>query len=314
MKPILPALLASTLAVLSSHAAESLSARKEGNQMVVRAGDREILRYQAEPGELPRKDIKEIFRRGGYIQALRSPSGKLVNDDFPPNHIHHHGIWSPWTKTEFEGRQPDFWNMGDGKGRVDFVSIGETWAKDGKVGFQAEHRFVDMTAKPEKVALLENWNLSVASDGKRNIIDLTITQNCAAGSPLKLPEYHYGGLGFRGNRAWDGAANCKFLTASGITDRNKVNTAREPWCWMGGKVDGETCGVTFLCHPSNFRAPQPIRVHHAEPFFCYAPQQGGAMEIVPGKPYIARYRIIVSDGEADPSASKKWAEEYAAEK
>jgi hypothetical protein len=314
MKPILPALLASTLAVLSSHAAESLSARKEGNQMVVRAGDREILRYQAEPGELPRKDIKEIFRRGGYIQALRSPSGKLVNDDFPPNHIHHHGIWSPWTKTEFEGRQPDFWNMGDGKGRVDFVSIGETWAKDGKVGFQAEHRFVDMTAKPEKVALLENWNLSVASDGKRNIIDLTITQNCAAGSPLKLPEYHYGGLGFRGNRAWDGAANCKFLTASGITDRNKVNTAREPWCWMGGKVDGETCGVTFLCHPSNFRAPQPIRVHPAEPFFCYAPQQGGAMEIVPGKPYIARYRIIVSDGEADPSASKKWAEEYAAEK
>ncbi|MCW1914427.1 PmoA family protein [Luteolibacter sp. GHJ8] len=311
MKPLLPLLLA-TVAICNAHAAEGLTATKEGSQMIIRSGKREILRYQAEAGELPRKDIKEVFRRGGYIESLFSPAGKRVNDDFPPNHIHHHGIWSPWTKTEFEGRQPDFWNMGDGKGRVDFVSLGDTWAKDGKVGFQAKHRFVDMTAKPEKAALLETWDLSAESDGKRNIIDLVITQTCATDSPLKLPEYHYGGLGFRGNRAWDGAANCKFLTASGITDRLKVNGAREPWCWVGGTVDGSTCGLTILCHPSNFRAPQPIRVHPTEPFFCYAPQQGGAMEIEPGKPYIARYRIIVTDGEADPAAAAKWAEDYAA--
>lgn len=282
--------------------------------MVVRSGKSEILRYQAEPGELPRKDIKEVFKRGGYVQSLFTPAGKLVIDDFPPNHIHHHGVWSPWTKTEFEGRDPDFWNMGDGKGRVEFVSLGETWAKDGKVGFQTKHRFVDMTAKPEKVALLETWDVGIASEEKRNIIDLTITQTCATDSPLKLPEYHYGGLGFRGNRAWNGADNCKFLTASGITDRNKVNTSKEPWCWVGGKVDGQTCGVTILCHPSNFRAPQPVRAHPTEPFFCYAPQQGGAFEIVPGKPYVARYRLIVTDGEPDAAAAKKWAEEYAAVK
>ncbi len=314
MKPVLSSVFAGALTLLGAGAAEPVTAAKVGSQMVVRSGDREILRYQAEPGDFPRKDIKEIFRRGGYIQSIHSPSGKLVTDDFPPNHIHHHGVWSPWTKTGFEGRQPDFWNMGDGKGRVEFVSIGKTWAKDGKVGFQTNHRFVDMIAKPEKVALLETWDLTVGSDGTRNIIDLTITQNCATDSPLKLPEYHYGGLGFRGNRAWDGAANCKFLTASGITDRLKVNTAREPWCWVGGTVEGGTCGVTILCHPSNFRAPQPIRVHPTEPFFCYAPQQGGAMEIVPGKPYVARYRIVVADGDPDPAAAAKWAEEYAAEK
>jgi hypothetical protein len=101
MKPILLAGFALAAFLVPAHAAEPLSANKEGSQMVVRSGKSEILRYQAETGELPRKDIKEIFRRGGYIQALRSPSGKLVNDDFPPNHVHHHGIWSPWTKTEF---------------------------------------------------------------------------------------------------------------------------------------------------------------------------------------------------------------------
>ncbi|MCW1887801.1 PmoA family protein [Luteolibacter flavescens] len=287
-------------------------AEKTGTQVIVSAGERPILKYQAEPGELPRKDIKPIFKRGGYIQAIYTPSGKLVTDDFPPNHVHHHGVWSPWTSTEFEGRKPDFWNMGDGKGRVDFVKlVGDVWSKNATAGFKAEHRFIDMLAKPEKVALLETWEVTATTDGKRNVIDLTITQTCATDSPLKLPEYHYGGLGFRGNRAWDGAGNAKFLTASGITDRLKVNTAKEPWCWVGGQVDGQPCGIAILCHPSNFRAPQPIRVHPTEPFFCYAPQQAGAMSIEPGQPYVMRYRLIVADGGPDAAALQAAADEYA---
>jgi hypothetical protein len=148
----------------------------------------------------------------------------------------------------------------------------------------------------------------------RHVIDLTITQTCAGESPLKLPEFHYGGLGFRGNWAWNGAENCRFLTASGLTDRLKVNAAKEPWCWVGGKVDGQTCGVILLCHPANFRAPQPVRVHPTEPFFCYAPPQGGEMAIEPGKPYVARYRLIVADGEPDAEAIGKLAADYAAVK
>lgn len=298
-------------ALLPAAAAEEVTVVRDGKQLVLRAGEKEILRYQAEAGELPRGDIPEVFRRGGYIQSIHTPGGRLVTDDFPPDHLHHHGVWSPWTKTEFEGRKPDFWNMGAGTGRVDFVALDGTWEKDGRAGFKVRHRFIDMTAKPEKVALLETWEVAVAGAADHFRIDLTITQTCAGESPLKLPEYHYGGLGFRGNRAWNGAANCRFLTASGLSDRAKVNTAKEPWCWIGGKVGGETCGITILCHPSNFRAPQPIRAHPTEPFFCYAPQQGGAMEIVPGKPFIARYRLIVADGEPDPKAAAGWAAEYA---
>jgi hypothetical protein len=35
------------------------------------------------------------------------------------------------------------------------------------------------------------------------------------------------------------------------------------------------------------------------------------MEIVPGKPFIARYRLIVADGEPDPKAAAGGAAEYA---
>ncbi len=63
-----------------------------------------MLEYQAEPGEFPRKDIKPIFRRGGYLHPIYSLSGKAITDDFPPNHIHHHGVWFSWSNAEFEGR------------------------------------------------------------------------------------------------------------------------------------------------------------------------------------------------------------------
>ena len=316
MKPILQTLVALVL-IASANAADPVTAQREGKQIIFRAGGREIARYQAEPGELPRADIKEAFRRGGYLHPLHTPSGKLVTDDFPPNHVHHHGVWAPWTKTKFEGREPDFWNMGEGKGRVEFVAAGDVWTKDGSAGFQATHRFVDLLAQPAKTALDETWKIAVstAADGTpRNIIDLTSTQTCATTAPLILPKYHYGGLGFRGHRAWDGAPNCRVLTSEGITDRIAANETRGKWCWIGGTVDGATAGVTILCHPENFRFPQPIRIHPSEPFFCFAPQQLGEMSIEPGKPYISHYRIVITDGEPTRDQADAWWSEWAGKK
>ncbi|MES2921966.1 MAG: PmoA family protein [Verrucomicrobiota bacterium] len=292
-------------------AADEITAVRDGKQVVIRTGSREILRYQAEPGELPRPEIQKAFIRGGYIQSIRTPSGRLITDDFPADHLHHHGVWNPWTKTEFEGRHPDFWNMGAGTGKVEFVALDNVWQKDGKAGFKARHQFLDLSATPPKVALLETWDVGVSVSGKTYIVDFTSTQTCATPSPLILPEYHYGGFGFRGNAAWNGPPNCRFVSASGITDRLKLNTAREKWCWVGGKVDGETCGVTILGHPKNLRFPQPVRANPDQPFFCFAPQQLGEMEIVPGKKYVARYRLVVTDGEPDAKAAETWWGDYA---
>ncbi len=304
-------LLATLACGYSLTAADEVTAARDGKQVVIRAGSREILRYQAEPGELPRPEIPQAFVRGGYIQSIHTPSGRLITDDFPADHLHHHGVWSPWTKTEFEGRHPDFWNMGDQTGGVEFVALDSIWQKDGKAGFQARHRFVDLTAKPAKVALLETWDISVSLVENRYLIDFTSTQTCATDSPLKLPTYHYGGFGFRGNSRWNGAENCKFLSNAGITDRVRLNTSRAAWCWIGGEVDGQTCGATILCHPQNFRSPQPVRANPDQPFFCFAPQQLGEMQISPDKKYIARYRLVVADGIPDTQAAGGWWQVYA---
>lgn len=294
------------------HAAEDVTAIREGQQVVIRTGKHEILRYQAEPGGLPRPEIPKSQLRGGYIQSIHTPTGRLVTDDFPADHPHHHGVWNPWTKTEFEGRHPDFWNMGNKTGRVEFVKLDSVWQKEGVAGFTSFHRLIDMTASPEKAALLDTWTVMARVDRGAYLIDFTSTQTCASDSPLDLLQYRYGGLGFRGHAAWNGAGNCQFLTASGQTDRLKIDTSREKWCWIGGKVDGETCGVLILGHPDNDRFPQPVRANPDQPFFCFAPVQLGGMRIAPGHPYISHYRLIVMDGPPNAAdAERRW-QEYAA--
>jgi len=287
--------------------------QREGMQYVFRHGRRELFRFQGSPGPLPRPEIPEVFRRGGYLHSLRTPSGRVVSGDYPKDHLHHHGVWTAWTKTQFEGREPDFWNMGQRKGRVESVSESLD-LRSGQMRLNARLRSVDMLAKPEKVALEEQWAVSAGvREGQRpyHYLDLVITQTCATDSPLILPEYHYGGLGLRGHDDWLGANNCLFLTASGDTNRLTANTTRGKWCWMGGLVEGEIAGMTVLCHPENFRFPQPMRLHPKEPFFCYAPQQLGEMRIEPGQAYVMRYRIIIADGQPTMAEADGWWAEYA---
>jgi hypothetical protein len=187
---------------------------------------------------------------------------------------------------------------------VDFVALDGHWSGAVHAGFRARHRMVDMLSQPEKTALDEAWevrlfNLGEAMNRRGHVLEITMTQTCATASALELPKYHYGGLGVRGNWAWNGAASTRWLTSEGLTNRLTANETRGRWCWLGGLVDGQVAGLTVLGAPENFRAPQPMRVNPTEPFFCFAPSQLGDWSIEPGKPYVARYRLLLTDGEPD---------------
>jgi hypothetical protein len=288
--------------------------KKDGKKYAFKNASQTLMEFQAEPGELPREDIKPLYIRGGYLHPIRTLSGKTITDDFPPNHIHHHGVWASWTKTEFEGRHPDFWNVGDGKGKVEFVSVEKTFEGPVFNGLVSKQRYIDLTAPEPKTALNETWEVRAYPPdpkGRFWIFDITAVQECATSKPLKLPEYRYGGIGFRGNRAWNGKDNTQFLTSEGETDRIKGQGTHARWCDISGLVDGERAGITIMCHPENFRAPQPMRLHPDEPFFNYAPQEAGPMEITPGKPYIMRYRFVVHDAAPDKELLERLWNDYA---
>jgi len=202
--------------------------------------------------------------------------------------------------------------MGDGKGTVEFVGFDSQWSGPADAGFASHHQYIDLLAPTPKPALEEIWKVRVYHASPRaNIFDLTCSDSCSSDSPLELLEYRYGGLGFRGRREWNGATNLMVLTSEGETNRITANTMKGRWCYVGGKAENVIAGIVIMCNPSNFRAPQPMRVHPEEPFFCYAPSQGGDFKIVPGKPYVSKYRFIALDGPPNPTEIEAFWNDYA---
>jgi hypothetical protein len=271
---------------------------------------REVLNYRTDKKRKPRPEISDDILRAGYLHPVRSPSGAIVTGDYPANHPHHHGIWTPYTKAIFQGRTTDFWNMQNKKGRVDGAGygFGSLFGKPGDAcpvyeKLDAMTGMVDLTGPKETTALWDSWSLRLYDipDAPKpmHVFDLTTEQACATNDPLELPAYHYGSFGLRGPEAWDGKDGARFLTSEGITDRKKGDGTRARWCYLGGKTSAGISGTAVLGFPDNFRFPMPLRLHPDMPYFSIVPQKLGAFSIQPGKPYVTRYRFVVTDGEPD---------------
>lgn len=265
--------------------------------------------------ELPREGIDPVFLRGGYLHPIRTPTGNIVTDDYPSNHTHHHGVWTAWTNTVFQGRKPDFWNMGARKGKVDCKAVAFSWSGAVHAGLEAENEYTDLTSGKPVVALNESWTVKAfaVTDGENphHLLELAFVHTMAGDDDLELPQYRYGGLGIRGRAEWDGIGKAAFLTSEGVTDRDGANSKPARWVAMTGAAGEGKAGIAILGHPANFRAPQPIRIHPAEPFISFAPQMAGDMKITHGEEYRSAYRFVAFDGEPDKKLLDRLWHDYA---
>lgn len=289
-------------AASGSDPARRVRVERASDRIRVRVGSRPLLSYRLE-AELPRPELDTLYRRAGYLHPVRSPAGRTVTGDFPPDHAHHHGIWAAWTNTRFRGRSPDFWNTQDGTGTVRVASVDSVWSGPVEGGLRSRHRYVDRSAEKSVTVLRETWTVRALgvtgpAEAPRRVFDVLLRQENVTDDPLVLPEYHYGGFAVRGHLSWDDTSRVEFLTSAG-RDRADGNETNARWVHVGGTVSGDSVGLAVLSHPSNFRAPQPVRIHPTMPYFCFAPSQEGAWRIGPGETYEARYRVVTYDGPPD---------------
>lgn len=296
--------------------AADLQVEKQGSRLRFTAGGRAVCDYQMEAGDVP-PGVSAVFKHGAHLHPIYSPSGRQVTGNHPDDHPWHRGVWMAWTKTEFGDSHPDFWNQGKGDGKdkssdkilaeVRFAKLDKMWGGPDGGGFISRHQFLDHSHAPDQKVLDETWEAAISKQtlgGKpANIIDLISTQTCATEKALKLPKYHYGGLGVRGHPAWNPVDAVTMLTSEGH-DRIKGDATKGKWVYIGGQVEGAPAGMAILIHPSNFRFPQPLRLNPKNPQLCIAPSQDGDWSIEPGKSYVSKYRILVFDGAPDA----KWIE------
>ena len=256
----------------------------------------------------------KLYSRSGFIHPLKSPQGAVLTEIHPADHIHHMGIWSPWTSTEFEGKHVDFWNLKQGQGTVRFSKYLNTTSGAVYGGFQALQEHVALkTASGEKIVLQEVWDVRVYNVGGPEkgywICDFISTQKNVADSPLHLNAYRYGGFGFRGAPEWIGEKGY-YLTSEGKT-RKDGHSSRSRWCDAGGVVPQGWAGVLFMSHPSNREHPEPMRIWPGakqQVFFNFCPIQKKAWDLMPGKEYVFRYRMYIHEGKIEKDkAEQEWA-------
>ncbi len=255
-------------------------------------GDRILMTYNAGFQPSP-KPNQPWYGRSGFIHPVLTPSGRVVTDGFPKDHLHQHGLMFAWTSAEFQGKPIDFWNSHQRQGHVEHVET--VHADPNRIIVKLRH-VSDRGDEPVTI-LDETWELTKVPHATMHVFDLRSVQTCTTDKPLEIKEYHYGSLCVRGPAVW------LDQTATMITSDDKRradgNHTRCRWAAMQGEIDGQTCGIAVIGHDDNFRAPQPVRLHPDKPYFSFAPMVLGDFSITPGKPYESRFRFVAFDGSLD---------------
>ncbi len=251
--------------------------------------------------------VDAVYARTGYLHPIFTPSGAVVTGDYCASHRHQHGVFSAWTRTRFQGREVDFWNVADRQGAVQLTAFR---VAEGHADFDASLAHVDTRAPgAPRVALEESWRVRAHALGDATVIDLESRQS-APKSPLEVLEYHYGGFAVRGPEAWEGPSGARALTSEG---HGRVNGNGRPARWVA--LSGPTSGggqatIAVLACPNNPRAPEPVRIHPSVPYFCFAACIQGAFTIEPGAPRATRYRLVAMDGSPDAGRLEELWQEF----
>jgi hypothetical protein len=277
----------------------AVTATRDGDLVRFGRESRTMLSYISGRGPLP-SGVPSQYRRAGYIQSVLTPRGRTITQDMPSDHRHHHGVWLAWTKTTIDGRSVDFWNMGQNKGGVQFESLDQVWSGPASAGLRARHRYINKTTSPATTALWESYLLRVypgggTGTGTYSLFDVEATHDRVGTTPMLLPTYHYGGIGYRAASEWNSNPSRMTVLTSEGRNRGNGDGTRARWIRISGTLGGQPAAIVIYGHPANFRAPQPLRVNPTDPFFCFAPSKLGDWSIVPGVPYLMRYRFAVYD-------------------
>jgi hypothetical protein len=244
-------------------------------------------------GEQLKEGVDARFARSTYIHPLFSLDGQPLTDDFPADHVHHHGLFWGWPVVKVRGQTTSNWEVGSPSLRQHFVrwlkrgaeaglavlSVENAWKLDGRELVAEE--IVTIRVHPAEPA------------GRAIDIELLIT---AAGGLLELqgtPDQNkgYGGLCFRSATLLKGA---RMTTDKGKLKEDVVNT---PFLWAD--ISTDELGVAIFAGPGQPGTPLRWLIRNS-----YAgvinPSWPGLKPVTlpPGQPVKLSYRVYVHRGDA----------------
>lgn len=238
--------------------------------------------------------------RSSYIHPLYSLDGEVLTEDFPADHLHHHGLFWAWPAVEVRGAATQSWHPAEPSLRQRFVRWVEREVTDAGARFTVEN--VWRLGGAEDVAVeTVSVRVHVASRFGR-AIDIEIAVK-PVGGPIALrgaaeENKGYGGLCFRG-RASGPAGEPLFKGAAMTTDEGplEADSAGRPFRWAD--LSTAKGGVAVFVSPDHPGFPLPWLVRNSyagiiDP--CWPGLDTASLEA--DVPVFLRYRIYIHRGDA----------------
>lgn len=294
--------------VLASCGQPRMNVVDNGDALILRSGTDTILAYNYTVTPAP-EGAPEVYARGGYIHPACTPSGFVFTCIQPADHLHHYGIWNPWTRIDYKGNVYDLWNLGRNLGTVRARSVEALYQGRRKCGFDAMLDHIVFAPEGEVRVISEEWKIRAYASPE----DLFIWDFESVLEPLEditIRPHRYQGLCCRGTQYWN-KDNVEIVSSEGLT-RDEIDATRARWIYVNGaEPNGGKGGFMFLTHPCNFNSPEPLRIwdrtqnsNIGSVFINVSPPKTQHWHLEPGNKYTLRYRVVAFDGEMTPERAE----------
>ena len=277
---------------------------------VVTEGPDSVLVYRRQP-EFPERE----HARRHFIHPLYGLNGQVLTENFPEDHLHHHGVFWAWHQILVNGRRVgDAWTQDHFVWDVQEVQVleeGENAVLKAQVLWKSpqwtdEHG--DM-----RPFVRETTTLRVhPSQGDYRAIDVEIALEALeedvriGGSENKKG---YGGLSARIRLPDD----IRFTGPEGSVEPSTYQVDAGPWLDFSGTFGGRQAGLAILEHPDQPGYPQPWILRRSGSMQNVAYPGREPVRLPREEPLVLRYRFIIHRGDAQRIDLEQLHDEYAGE-
>ena len=261
------------------------------------------------------KTLEDDYPRANYVHPLYTPGGFEITEDFPPDHLHHRGIFWAWHQIVIGNTSiGDAWECRDFI--WDVLDVNTEKIDQNSMALHARTHWTSPLWTDDdgnmKAFMEENVKITVqAQRDNYRVIDFQISLR-ALEKNLKIggsdDEKGYGGFSVRMKLPGD----ITFTSAKGDIEPIVNQMTEGTWIDISGSMllDGGKAGMLIVCHPDNpmFHEKWILRKARSmqNPVFP-------GRNLVPVSTAIAtilKYRLVVYDGELSARTIRKLVMNY----
>jgi hypothetical protein len=277
-------------------------------------GNQHVLSYNAAT-VYPPEGEDEAYKRSGFIHPLYAPNGAVLTQIQPADHLHHYGVWNPWTKTTFRDEEVDFWNLRKLQGTVRHAGVLQQQEGPVFAALKVMHEHIAWPESTKQVLAMNEINSTRVYEFNENTFMVDFEFQLTPQEPIVLEEYRYGGFVFRGTEEWTNQTS-DFFTSEGL-NRDQADGRRARWCVVSGTTTQGEASILFMGNPANYNHPEPLRVWpsdgnrgRGDVFINFSPTRNTSWSLQAKETYTLAYRVLVINGTIDAALAEKFWNDY----